>query len=160
MGAKSGFLGFVRTLNEIERAGGGDDLEDAKLALRASLRALRGQLSPGDAYVYARHLPPAIQDIYLEEWTGRPSTMGLYGFLSEVEGHFKDEGIDPEERALAVFRALARSKPAVLDPLRDRVSEDVWQLLRRAAIEENLVQLRLRRTPPQNVRLARRARVA
>jgi uncharacterized protein (DUF2267 family) len=87
------------------------DQQQAYLALRATLHALRDRLTVEEAAHLGAQLPMLIRGFYYEGWspTGKPlKERHKEEFLAHVEKYFeKDEGIDSERVVRGVFKFLS-----------------------------------------------------
>ena len=95
-----------------------DDPEDGRLALKATLSALRDELAQDQVEEIARWLPSEVQKLYCGRPRPSPTPRRLHlrsHFLARIEGHFKDEGVDPEAIARTVCTALCRHRPEAAD---------------------------------------------
>jgi uncharacterized protein (DUF2267 family) len=101
-------------LREINEEMGGWMTDDYALqALRASLHALRDQLTVDQSAHLSAQLPMLVRGIYYEEWV--PSQTPARDrheevFLERVAPYFrgKDRAVDPKDVVRAVFKVLHR----------------------------------------------------
>jgi uncharacterized protein (DUF2267 family) len=87
-----------------------EDRQEAYLALRATLHALRDRLTIEEVAHLAAQLPMLIRGFYYEGWdpTGKPlKERHLDEFLARIDQELKPDGIDSEQAARAVFLVLA-----------------------------------------------------
>lgn len=89
-----------------------DDQHRAYLALKATLHALRDRLTVEEAVQLGAQLPLLIRGLYYEGWTptGKPlKERHKREFLAHIEQAFRrEEDVDAEQVARAVFRVLSR----------------------------------------------------
>jgi uncharacterized protein (DUF2267 family) len=89
-----------------------EDRDRAYLALRCTLHALRDRITVQEVAQLAAQLPMLVRGFYYEGWdpTGKPlKDRHREDFLARIESEFRrDEAIDPEQVARAVFALLAR----------------------------------------------------
>ena len=99
-------------LNELMQLLGWQDKHKAYLALRATLHALRDRLTVEEVAQLGAQLPMLIRGFYYEGWdpTGKPRReRHKEQFLAHIEQAFRrDDRIDPERVARAVFTVLAK----------------------------------------------------
>src|ERR1700704_3650162 len=82
------------------------DRQEAYLALRATLHALRDRLTIEEVAQLAAQLPMLIRGFYYEGWdpTGKPTKeRHLDEFLARIQREMERYDVDPEEVARAVF---------------------------------------------------------
>lgn len=117
--AETGIRGLDTTIqktnewiNEVKDEIGCMDRNDAYLALRSTLHALRDRLMPEEAIDLGAQLPMLIRGIYFEGYTtsGKPVTVRRkHEFLDLVERELgRNPEIDPEDAAEGVFAVLGR----------------------------------------------------
>jgi uncharacterized protein (DUF2267 family) len=86
--------------------------ENACLALRTALHALRDRLTVEEAVHLGAQLPILIRGVYYEGWklTGKPvKERHKTEFLDHIAAAFRDDDtVDPEKVMRAVFKVLAR----------------------------------------------------
>jgi uncharacterized protein (DUF2267 family) len=99
-------------LNELMELLGAPGKQRAYSALRATLHALRDRLTIPEVAQLGAQLPMLVRGFYYEGWdpTGKPlKDRHREDFLARIENEFRrDEAIDPELVARAVFALLAR----------------------------------------------------
>ena len=99
-------------LNELMQELVWPDRAGAYLALRATLHALRDRLTVEEVAQLAAQLPMLVRGFYYEGWdpTGKPLRIRRKEeFLERIVQEFRrDDPIDPESVACAVFTVLAR----------------------------------------------------
>ena len=86
------------------------DRQEAYLALRATLHALRDRLTIEEVAQFAAQLPMLIRGFYYEGWnpTGKPlKQRHREEFLERISQELSPHETDPECVARAVFRVLA-----------------------------------------------------
>jgi uncharacterized protein (DUF2267 family) len=87
-----------------------EDRQEAYVALRATLHALRDRLTVEEVAHLAAQLPMLIRGFYYEGWdpTGKPlKERHIDEFLARIDQEIKPDGIDSEQAARAVFLVLA-----------------------------------------------------
>ncbi|MBW7851998.1 MAG: DUF2267 domain-containing protein [Rhodospirillales bacterium] len=92
-----------------------DDRHRAYLALRATLHALRDRLTPEEALHLGAQLPMLVRGMYYEGW--KPSQTPTRerhkaDFLGHIAEAFRNEEVDEEAIARAVFALLAEKLTA------------------------------------------------
>ena len=99
-------------LKDLMQALGTEDRQRAYLALRATLHALRDRLTVEEVAQLGAQLPMLIRGFYYEGWdpTGKPLRVRhREQFLERILQEFRrDDDIDPEEVARAVFMVLEK----------------------------------------------------
>lgn len=123
-------------LDDIGKALGLDDRQQAYLALRGVLHVLRDQLTVAEVAQLSAQLPMLIRGIYLEGWvpSGKARRARDKGaFLSyvyhELTPGFDDSDLDVERVTRAVFQVLAAHVSAgEIDDVRHLLSKDVRAL--------------------------------
>jgi uncharacterized protein (DUF2267 family) len=89
-----------------------DKPQNASLALRTALHALRDRLTVEEAVHLGAQLPILIRGVYYEGWklTGKPKKeRHKSDFLDHITAVFRDDDtVDPEKVMRAVFKVLAR----------------------------------------------------
>ena len=100
-------------LNDLmHELGWADKPENASLALRTALHALRDRLPAEDAVHLGAQLPILIRGVYYEGWklSGKPvKERHKTDFLNHIAAVFRDDDrVDPEKVMRAVFKVLAR----------------------------------------------------
>jgi uncharacterized protein (DUF2267 family) len=99
-------------LNDLMQVLDWTDRHKANLALRATLHALRDRIAVEEVAQLGAQLPMLIRGFYYEGWdpTGKPlRERRKEQFLAHIEQPFRrDDRIDPERVARAVFTVLAR----------------------------------------------------
>lgn len=99
-------------INEVKNEMGCTDRNDAYLALRSTLHALRDRLMPEEAIDLGAQLPMLIRGIYYEGYTtsGKPiKVRQKKDFINLVERELtRNPEIDPEEAAEGVFAVIGR----------------------------------------------------
>lgn len=92
--------------------GWADKPQNACLALRTALHALRDRLTVEEAVHLGAQLPILIRGVYYEGWklTGKPvKERHKSDFLDHIAAVFRDDDtVDPEKVMRAVFKVLAR----------------------------------------------------
>jgi uncharacterized protein (DUF2267 family) len=113
------FDGAVRAteewLDDLKNRLGWENADRVRLALLATLHALRDHLPTDEVARLGAALPPLLRGFYFEGWhpRGRPARGSRASFLSRIhDGVHRDPGIDPEEVAQAVFALLAERLPS------------------------------------------------
>jgi uncharacterized protein (DUF2267 family) len=117
--AETGISGLDATIqktnewiNEVKDEIGCMDRNDAYLALRSTLHALRDRLIPEEAIDLGAQLPMLIRGMYFEGYTtsGKPIKVRHKDeFLGLVERELeRNPEIDPEDAAEGVFAVLGR----------------------------------------------------
>lgn len=117
--AETGISGLDATIqktnewiNEVKDEIGCMDRNDAYLALRSTLHALRDRLMPEEAIDLGAQLPMLIRGMYFEGYkiSGKPITVRRKDdFLDLVERELKrNPEIDPEDAAEGVFAVLGK----------------------------------------------------
>jgi len=87
-----------------------DDRHRAYLVLRATLHALRDRITVEEVAHFGAQLPMLVRGFYYEGWdpTGKPSKVRTKEqFLTRVASELKNDDVDPEQAARAVFVLLA-----------------------------------------------------
>jgi uncharacterized protein (DUF2267 family) len=88
-----------------------DDKQKAYLALRATLHALRDRLTIEEVAQLSAQLPMLVRGLYYEGWdpTGK-NVKGRHDaeFFNCIREAFRDDSVDPETIARAVFTLLAK----------------------------------------------------
>src|SRR5918996_3501248 len=99
-------------LKDLMQVLGTEDRHRAYLALRATLHALRDRLTVEEVAQLGAQLPMLIRGFYYEGWdpTGKPLRVRhREQFLERILQEFRrDDDIDPEEVARAVFMVLEK----------------------------------------------------
>lgn len=100
-------------LNDLmSELGWADKPENASLALRTALHALRDRLPVEDAVHLGAQLPILIRGVYYEGWklSGKPvKERHKSDFLDHIAAVFRDDDrVDPQKVMRAVFKVLAR----------------------------------------------------
>jgi len=100
-----------RWLKELMPLMGGQNKQQAYLALRATLHALRDRLTVEEVAQLGAQLPMLMRGFYYEGWdpAGKPlKERHKEQFLYRIEQQFRsDNGLDAEQVACAVFLLLA-----------------------------------------------------
>jgi uncharacterized protein (DUF2267 family) len=99
-------------LNDLMQVLGWMDKHKAYLALRSTLHVLRDRITVDELAQLEAQLPMLIRGFYYEGWdpTGKPlRERHTEQFLAHIEQAFRrDDPIDPERSARAVFTVLAK----------------------------------------------------
>jgi uncharacterized protein (DUF2267 family) len=98
---------WLRDLIQLIECG---DRQEAYVALRATLHALRDRLTVEESAQLAAQLPMLVRGFYYEGWdpTGKPEAdRHLDQFLARIEAELAPHELDPEQAARAVFMLLA-----------------------------------------------------
>lgn len=86
-----------------------EERQDAYLALRATLHALRDRLTIEEVAQLAAQLPMLIRGFYYEGWdpTGKPMKANVDDFLTRIEQELGPAPIAADEAARGVFLLLS-----------------------------------------------------
>ena len=111
-----------------------DDRQQAYLALRGTLHALRDNLTVDEGAQLAAQLPLLVRGIYYEGWD--PSRVPTrdrdrLAFLGRIAGTFEraDPEVDPARVAQAVFRVLAdHVSTGEVDEVRGMLPQEIREL--------------------------------
>lgn len=116
-------------LNKLNDSGVFKDENDAFVVLRATLKAVRDRIIPGEAMQLASQLPALLRGFYLEGYDfskmDRPRTESddMSGFLMEVQNHLKGYEF------LDLNKAVPVALKAVLESLDEGQGQQVLQQL-------------------------------
>jgi uncharacterized protein (DUF2267 family) len=109
-------------LKSIQERMGANDRQQAYLALRATLHALRDRLNPDEALHLGAQLPTLIRGVYYDGWrlAGKPARVRARDeFLGVIAVESGDPTLDAERAARAVFQELtARVTPGEIEDVK------------------------------------------
>jgi uncharacterized protein (DUF2267 family) len=121
-----------RWLNDVMQVLELQDRQQAYLALRSTLHALRDRLTVEEVAQLAAQLPMLVRGFYYEGWdpTAKPlKQRHKEDFLARIAQQFRDERIDPEAVACAVFVVLAMHvTPGEIEDLKQVLPAEMREL--------------------------------